>query len=915
MGLCAIEVVVSDTKSTTFKGNLLEQLGKEVLETMQYDVIEQVRITGAEIDLFAVHKVSGEKIYVECKAHKDNLSADVLSKIIGNVLIHSASSGWLLTTGPLGKDAKGSMIEWESRETKERKLLQIYTADRLIKLLISTNKICSNNKLQFPVVNGQFSDDHCLLITEYGRFWAIPIININTGTPYAVMLFSTDSGEPIKSRELIVNVSKLNSTFKDLEWIISSSESNTSKKLLISSNYNTEESQAIVKVSAGDQWADYRPSRPEDFVGREDTQSEVFRFLDSVRLASTSTRLFALKAPSGWGKSSVVLKLVDRCKNTRNKGKYFMYAVDVRAAVSQRYGELALVSCIKEAISSGFIKEPSEEIKISSTLNPFTHASIAEVLDVLRKEEKVIALVFDQFEEIFSKKELSNLFENIRSLCSAVDGAQENFVLGFAWKSDGHIPQDHPAYFMWHNHADRRKEFTLGPFSTKDISKALSIFTKEIGTQLNPILKRHLIDHCQGYPWLLKKLCIHVFNLVKTGIDQLEVLGKGLNIKELFEKDLTELSSTELSCINKIAIDSPADFFQIEQIYSGDIVHNLINRRLVLRKGDRLILYWDIFRDYVITKEVPNIPITYIPQTEYRRCMGVLKIILEHGRMTLSELTEQLGIKSKATENVIRDLVMIGTVERNKEIVSVIQKSEFDSVKTTYLFLKNHVLTKYLLEEKGTGLITNENEVNVILRGIYPSADYSEQTWKIYTSRILRWLDGIGILFYKSGNYYFSDKPIRLIQDIPSASKRGRLKPKRLSNFLGEAPPSRVLDLINKIKSGQKDEDILISLGYRNSISLLYSLDLIQKEDNILKIVDSSLDYSKLADVVREAGTIKLGLDIYERNPNLNSIELGEFISKKLGKTWSQASIRRYGNALLQWIVWLKNPNYQIYMF
>ncbi|NEZ43638.1 restriction endonuclease [Paenibacillus alvei] len=914
MARCTIEVVVSENKNTTFKGNLLEKLGKEVLETMQYEVAEQVRITGAEIDLFAVHKVSGEKIYVECKAHKDNLSADVLTKIIGNVFMNSASSGWLLTTGPLGKDAKGSMVQWESEEASKRKLLQIYTADRLLKLLISTNKICSNDALKLPSASGQFSDDHCLLITEYGRFWAVPIINVNIGTPHAVMLFNSNSGEPIENRELINNISKLNSSFKDLDWIISSS-TNMAKKTSGNSNHSNEEFQVIVKVSAGDQWADYRPSRPEDFVGREEIQSEVFRFLDSVRLSSTSTRLFALKAPSGWGKSSVVLKLVDRCKNTRHKGKYFMYAVDVRAAVSQRYGELALVSCIKEAISSGFIKAPSKEIKISSTLNPFTHDSIVEVLETLQKEEKVIALVFDQFEEIFSKKELSNLFENIRYLCSAVDGAQENFVLGFAWKSDGHIPQDHPAYFMWHNHSDRRKEFTLRPFSTKDISKALHIFSKEIGSHLNPMLKRHLIDNCQGYPWLLKKLSIHVFNLINTGIEQTEVLGKGLNIKELFEKDLTELNSTEISCINKIATDSPADFFQIEQIYSGHIVQNLLHRRLVLRKGDRLILYWDIFRDYVITKEVPNIPITYIPQTEFRRCMGVLKILLESENMNLSELSEQLGIRSKATENVIRDLVMIGTVERNKELLSVLSKEEFNAVSTVYSFLKNHVLTKYLIEEKGTGFVTNESEVNTILRKIYPSADYSEETWKIYTNRILRWLEGIGILFFKSGNYYFKDKPIKLIQDASLATRRGRLKPKRLSHFLGEAPPVRVVDLINKIKNGQNNEEILISLGYRNSISLLYSLDLIQKEENTLKITNSGLDYSKLAQVVRETDTIKFCLDVYNQKPLLNSVELGELIAKKLGKTWSEASKRRYGNALLQWINWINNPSMQIYIF
>ncbi|WP_408894427.1 hypothetical protein [Paenibacillus taichungensis] len=52
-----IEIGVSDNVSTTEKGKLLETLGREVLETMQYDVIEEIRLTGIEVDLLAKHRM------------------------------------------------------------------------------------------------------------------------------------------------------------------------------------------------------------------------------------------------------------------------------------------------------------------------------------------------------------------------------------------------------------------------------------------------------------------------------------------------------------------------------------------------------------------------------------------------------------------------------------------------------------------------------------------------------------------------------------------------------------------------------------------------------------------------------------------------------------------------------------------
>lgn len=132
-----IEVAVTDSISNTDRGILLEKLGYEVLESMQYEVNKQVRLTGIEVDLLATHKITSEEIYVECKAQRDNLAADVITKLLGNVAFKGVSAGWLISTSTFGKDGRGLALEWQKKPLEERRKLQLYTPENLAKLLIS----------------------------------------------------------------------------------------------------------------------------------------------------------------------------------------------------------------------------------------------------------------------------------------------------------------------------------------------------------------------------------------------------------------------------------------------------------------------------------------------------------------------------------------------------------------------------------------------------------------------------------------------------------------------------------------------------------------------------------------------------------------------------------------------------------
>jgi hypothetical protein len=561
-----IEICTFEEDNTKNKGDLLENLTTEVLKILQFTVKQEVKVTGAELDCLAIHNKTNEKIYVECKGHKNNIQAPVLRQLFGTVTLKNYAAGWLITTSELGKEAKG--IEEELNE-EQRKKLVIYDPKSLIQLLMNANKIIEPSKLK-KTEQFSYSNDKTLIITPIGRYWTCPILNTKQGIPTECCVYDAETGTPITDEDVLDNLAKTDSSFKDFTWIPFPENNDYSSVDEDEENFL----QNVVPVTPGDDWFDYRPCRPENFVGRVNIIDDFLEYLNKVRNNQTDTRLVAISSPSGWGKSSLVLKLSQKSRNKRNKNKFFIYTADCRTATDSRYAERLLIECLRKAKESEFIPNDLGNISISSPNNPFGSESISKVLDYLKSQDKVIVLFLDQFEEVFSKLELENLFNTLKTMSFNLDSIKENFVLGFSWKTDGVSLQDHPAYSLWHNLSDKRREFSLTPFNTKEISTCITGFEKELGQSLNLIIKRHLRDHCQGYPWLLKKLCIHINSSVKAGLSIADITNKSINIKSLFEKDMDSLPPLQASCVLEVAKKSPADFFNIQEMFGEQTIES-----------------------------------------------------------------------------------------------------------------------------------------------------------------------------------------------------------------------------------------------------------------------------------------------------------------------------------------------------
>ena len=870
-----IEVIKLQDTPNVDKGNLLEELAGEFLKTQGYKVSQQVRVIASELDLLCKHKVSGKEVYVECKAHKDSLSANVLTNLLGKVNFNEYSEGWLVSTGPLGKDAKGFMDQWEKKSPDKRERLCIYTPDRVLNSLLDAKVISPqpHEKVAELIRELDLSIGKCLLlITPWGKYWAYPIL-LN-GIPKSLILFCARDCRQISDANLFEKIKSSDFSLRDLEFLSFGSARQSIEKIA------HQKDTAIVEVEFGEKWFDYRPARPEHFVGRKTAQRELLQFFTDVKKRRTDSRIFAIKGDSGIGKSSLVAKMRDVAKDSQKPNNLFLYAVDMRAANDASYVSSAVIKALKSAASHGFGHQ--NNLEISNYTDPMQSESICAFLSECDRKHELIILVFDQFEELYSKPELFTVFEETKRLMFSAIAASSNLVLGFAWKTDSTVPQDHPAYHMWHQLSDHRFEVSLKPFSHSDAEQSLNIFESELGEKIRPELRRYLLENSQGYPWLLKKLCIHFYEQMQNGLSQHEMANRSLDIASLFDQDLNSLTDSEMGCVKLVAKNAPMDWYEVLENAGHDVVQSLQNKRLLIRRGDKLNLYWDIFRDYVLSGTVPSIPFTYIPQSPSLDALLRVSLELDDAEgKSFQQLADSSKLQESTVRNIIHDLDQFGIIDIadskitiDNHLTDLSVRSLLSNIRTLF---KRHALTE-LLKKNNSVKTADTEQLIVYLKHINPTAQYRIRTWTTYAKRMAVWLQVLGLITLDNSGVIYRDQGDIVDGDV----KKWSGERKRIV-FLGDTSPAKVMEALDVLRNGTRSKVSMKNAGYRNACAVLQRFRLIELTSAGEFYIPeySTANRSSIKSVWAEANkedSLRVVISKLKEEPSMAPVQIGRFV-------------------------------------
>ena len=740
-----VEIIYDEQFDNSKKGEFFETLVADIFNSQRYMIKQRVNFTGMEIDLIASHKDRvNEQIYIECKA-RENLSTNDIKSFCFNTKFKGVPFGYFVSTTEYVHQVAGLISEIESND--EYSNLYFWGPDKIIELLEEANRILPINYTDYGIDVAK----EILIISYMGTFRAC----ILTGETYAqyFVVFNTINNEVVDD-DIIELLQEKVVELQGLNYLRTADKCEEMIEELHRNNQYADETVAEVKQS--ENWYDYLPTSKKHFVGRKYIAGLFNEYLEEIKSAKTDKRVFYVEGKSGWGKSSLVSYIRDTYNSKSHRKNYFVFAVDTRSANSNNFVSQAVKCMFEKASKEGFIQTKSE-ISILSNYDILESESIKSVLKELKDNDKYMILIFDQFEDVFRK---SDIFKSFYKLMLDINSANEDLILGFSWKSEINIPIDHEAYHLWQTVKNETKCFKLDEFNSKEVASVISQMQNSIIMPLDLSIKRKITENSQGFPWLTKKLCIHIYDQINLGLSMEELVEQDLNIKGLFDADLEKLEPKEVKALNYIAQRAyDGDMFdamEIDEVIENVVITELINKRLIIKTGTKYNIYWDIFRDYLITENVPMIGESYILRMSPVQCLRVFLAFKGKTHMTLNEVTEiQIKKNANSTLNVLRELINLGLLYKRGENYYVsceennINRDYFvEAVKAKFVYYTPIMKLKKYSNGFTTSQITKE------LKMIFKGVDISKNTWEIYTKILMSW---IYFLELNDDNFYVKE--------------------------------------------------------------------------------------------------------------------------------------------------------------
>ena len=800
-------------------GNCFERLVRDIIELHRYEVSSNVNYTGMELDLTAKHKdKANETLYVECKA-KDKVSSSEILTFEAKVRLKKVDFGYFIRTKELEHQAKGLVDEFQADE--RYKNLTFFEPSKIITLLQESGKIKQITESLENITK------RILAITYFGDFFIFIKKDSLGAIPNSFYFFNAISGDTVIDQEKITKIKERLPEIKELKL-----ENPSSKVPQILKKVSVE-IEAVSEVQESENWFDYLPASSKHIVGRDQIRIDMFNFFNKALYGETQRRIFYLTGKSGWGKSSLIADIRGRSRNKYYKNRFYTTAIDSRSALSSNFVALAFERLIKNAIKDGFIEKSlfNRELAFTSTYDLLNSESIKEILNYLKNEKKILLIIFDQFEDIFRKQDL---FKTFYKFLIDVTDLRANLIVGFSWKTEILIPSENEAYHLWQQAKEQAEPFAVSSFGSKEINGIISQLEGSIG-KIEIELKRRLVESSQNFPWLIKKLCIHIYDQIKSGHETSDLIDENLNIEQLFKNDLEKLDPQEIQGIKHIAQRAfDGVFFEASEVddkIQEKVINSLRDKRLIIRSGLNYNIYWDIFRDYLVTGQVPRIGESYIIRSSVNTCLEIYLTFNNSIQLSLSEIQNFLQKKmtKEAIENSLIDLRSIGLIRK-------IEKQEKYTLSSTDFKITTDYFKKYITEkfknysilhqlDEITPPISNESII-AVFKANFKAYNFKDNTWRVYANFLINWIT-------------YSNLTVKTKIELPK--KGGGRKTNFYKNIALDIsdvflrnPPVKIINSLLKLKSGT--EINTLSSGINRDLGVLGFITLKSNEFHLTEI-------------------------------------------------------------------------------
>ena len=876
-----IKIILNPEIAPSKKGDLFEDLVRHIFETQRYEIDPRVNFTGMEIDLIADHKDRSETAYIECKA-RDRLESDDIKRFSFNVNHRNEDYGYFLSTTEFEHQVAGLIEEMSDDEKYSN--LYFWGPSKIFGLLESAKVITP-----LDVSNIKYTITKTILCYTYFGLFYVLILRKNT-MPTHFCVYDAKNVSTIQKNEMIENLKKHLPEIKDLNLLSFPSENNATTD----EGFN----ETIAEVQESENWYDYLPASSKDFIGRKDKRKELFDFIEQASSKKTSRRVFYIDGKSGWGKSSLITDLRSRSKNKFHRNQYFVLAVDARSASSSNFVALAFKKLVNKAMNDKFIQSTFDfqKLDIVSGFDILGSESAHQLIKDLDNKNKTLILIFDQFEDVFRKP---GLYKAFHKFLHDVDEIKSNIILGFSWKSEINIPIEHEAYYLWQQDKDFAFRISMPEFNSSEINGVINQLEKSIKKPIDLDLKRRLIESSQGFPWLIKKLCIHTYKQIISGKTIESLVEQELNCEALFNDDLEGLLPKQIDAVKYIAKRSfEGDFFdatEIDDKIDDYVISTLIDQRLVVKLGTKYNVYWDIFRDYLVTEEVPPIGESYILRQYVNVCVDVYKLFENEAKLNLDEL-KGLHPKhpgTKTLDNILRELRSVGLVQK---VGDYFQRSHPDIPATEDGFRKHMAakFTRYTPYQRllALGDDISESEVISTLKDIFKGTSFEEKTWKIYSKYLISWFE-------------FADLDI---SDRFIGFRKRRYFTNLKPDFIPNKSPEKDISVFCEIKDKTKYEnnsEIYKSLYDLKSLGLIdyhqKTMYLTEKGKLIQNKCGTKEIEKAIAIEAMKTARIKQSTEYFFRNPMCTRKELGEALPTLTNNIKSEEYKRRVNQTFYGW--------------